>query len=214
MFTPWQFPWPCSFAPPQSTRRRLVDERCLHPPTRFLKETRGVTDASPVPSGTPIDRAFRRGPDAFAPSRCPGPTGRDGRPAEGILGHLDAFYALAALSLGDPDRAQHVVTRRSRLWRALADHVHRANEGRHPLSVAGPAPFREGALSTHEREAIALFLGGWREQEAARLLSVSVNKLGRNLRAGLEALQAAMVTDRRSGCALAAVRDDERFPGR
>ena len=199
MLTPSQFPRPCSFAPPQPTRRRLVDERCLHLPTRFLKETRSVTDASPVPSGTPIDRACRRGPDALAPSRCPGPTGRDGPPAEGILSHLDAPYALAYLSSGDPDRAQHVVisaftdvcqdptdtpTRRSRLWRALADHVHRANEGRHPLSVAGPAPFREGALSTHEREAIALLVGGRREQETARLLSVSVNKLCRYLRPG------------------------------
>jgi hypothetical protein len=89
-----------SFAKRGSTCCRL-EARRLHPPSRLLKRMPGVPDASLAPSA-PIARACRWRPDAVAPIRCPAPRGRCSRPAEGILDHLDALYALAYLNSGDP----------------------------------------------------------------------------------------------------------------
>ena len=218
----WQFWRLRSFAERGSTCCRL-EARRLHSPSRLLNWTPGVPDDS-LARSAPIARACRWRPDAVEPIRCPAPRGRCSRPAEGILDHLDALYALAYLNSGDPEGAQQAVisafinvrqdpklthTCPPRLWRALAGHVHRTDEGRQALSAAEPGPFRAGALSPHEQEAIALLLGGRREREAARLLGISVNMFRRYVRAGLEAVHATMATELRSRHALATVREHE-----
>lgn len=123
----------------------------------------------------------------------------------GVLGHLDALYALAYLGSGDPDAAEEAVigafdgvctgsfaaTRcRLRLWRLLADHVHLMRRTAGAVAAAPPAPFREGTLTDIEREAIALLLVGRREREAARLLGVSLHSFRRHARVGLETVHA------------------------
>ncbi len=218
----WQFWRLRSLAKRGSTCCRLDAPR-LHPPSLLLNSTPRVPDASRAPSTT-IARACRWRPDAVAPIRPPAPRGRCSRPTEGILDHLDALYALAYLNSGDPEGAQQAVisafidvcqdpnlthTCRPRLWRALAGHVHRANEGRQALSAAEPGPFRAGALSPHQQEAIALLLGGRHEREAARLLGISVNMFRRYVRAGLEAVHATTAAELRSRHALAAAREHQ-----
>lgn len=203
----WQFWRLRSFAKRGSTCSRLGARR-LNLPSRLRNWTSGAPDPSLAPS-TPIARACRWRADAVAPIRCRAPRGRCSRPAEGIFGHLDALYALAYLKSGDPEGAQQAVisafidvcrdpkfthTCRPRLWRALAAHVHRTGQRRQALPAAEPGPFRAGALSPHEQEAIALVLGGRREREAARLLGISVIMFRRYVRAGLEAVHATMAT--------------------
>jgi hypothetical protein len=138
-----------------------------------------------------------------------GHSGEGGRPPDGILGHLDAVYALAYLSSGDGDDAEQVVVDAfvalfsestgkfvcgSCAWRALADHVRLADEQRCLSSAAVRAPFKEGALSQNQSEAIALVLGGRGSPEAAVLLGVSLIVFERDLRSGLEVLHPVMRT--------------------
>jgi len=129
------------------------------------------------------------------------------------------------LSSGDANGAQQAVIDayrdrtakpacRSSVWRTLAAHVHLASDGRGVSPAVGSAPFRDGALSPCQREAIALRLGGWRDREAARLLGISLGKLRRELRFGLEALYPRILTDTDRGYPPVVVRDDQRFPRR
>ena len=230
MSVPWQFPPPGSFAEPRLDHRRFVDRRCPQLSTGRIRTTCAVADAASIRFRIPVDRARApaqvpgcgKGPVTLSAGSQPAPAGR-------ILGHLDALYALAYFSSGDPESAQQAVIDaftgvctdpsaksacRSRLWRTLADHVHLASDGRGASPAVGPAPFRDGALSQCQREAIALRLGGRRAGEAARLLGVSQGKLRREFRVGLEALYAGMVTDPARGYAPVVVRDNQRSPKR
>lgn len=225
MFPSSQCPRLRSLAQPGSPQNQIPLDRHQGRPIHGVEKHEAccTVDASSFPSGIPIDRCCRRRPDAPAGSRLPAPQGHGARPGEGILGHLDALYALAYLSSADAEGAQAAVITafidvcgelkdtpkcRSRQWRRLADKVSRASEGLHPSSAGGP--FCEAALSSLEREAIALVLGGTREREAARLLSVSVNKLHRYLHAGLKAVQITMVTDRHNRYPFAAIGEDDK----
>jgi hypothetical protein len=131
------------------------------------------------------------------------------RPPDGTLGHLDSVYALAYLSSGDGDDAEQFVIDAflalcgestgkfvcdSCAWRVLADHVRLASCERGISPSDGRAPFRDGALSQDQGEAIALVLGGRESLEAADLLGVSLLQFERHLSSGLEMLHEVMGT--------------------
>jgi len=149
--------------------------------------------------------------------RCPRPEAFAARRiANNRFPHLDALYALAYLSSGDPDGAQQKVidaftdlcrdpasrtTCRARLWRNLADHVHLANQELRDSPSNRPAPFRDNSLPAEQREALALRLGGRRDRESAQLLGVSLARFLRHVRAGLVSIQATRPsTVGRSSC--------------
>jgi hypothetical protein len=128
------------------------------------------------------------------------------RPADGVLIHLDALFALAFLQSGDPASARDAVAGafssicgiplathacQSVMWRTLADHVHNAASGCRGWSASGPVPFRESSHTKGQREAVALYLGGRRGRDAARLLGISVNEHRLLLHQGSVALRAA-----------------------
>jgi hypothetical protein len=148
------------------------------------------------------------GTDRRAGARRRSQIGREGHLAEGLLGNLDAVYALACLSLGDDHDAEQLVvdafialfenaTDRCACgpcaWRVLADHVHVRSEDRSGSPDAGTTPFRGGALSKNQREAVAFALVGREPRESARLLGVSLVELRQLLRSALKALRPVML---------------------
>jgi hypothetical protein len=161
----------------------------------------GPTESATIASGS-HQRSDRDGGLARR-----GHKGEGGGPPDGVLGHLDAIYALALLSSGDGDDAERVVVDAFRAlicssagktvgdssaWRMLGDYVRLAGEeaGLSPATLR--APFRQGALSQNQSEAIALVLGGRGAPEAAGMLGVSLLCFERELRSGLEMLHAVM----------------------
>jgi hypothetical protein len=230
-----------SHPPGSSVQSRLhhgpFAERCRHQPSCRVPTPCAMADLAPVRFHIPVDHATPpgqvpgrgKGRDTPSARRWPAPAGRHDPPAAGILGHLDALYALAYLSSGNANGAQQAVIDaftgvcgdptgrsacRSGLWRTLADHVHLASDGRGASPAVGPAPFRDGALSPCQREAIALRLGGRRDRDAARLLGISLGELRREIRIGLQALYPDILTDTDGGYPSVVVRDDQRFPRR
>lgn len=180
--------------------------------------------ARSAPSDTQCGRTCRRASSASTSAACPAPFGRDDRPVEGIVGYRDALYALAYSGSGDADTARQAVVDAftdacsdpattpgcpARLWRALADRVHLMGPSGEVESAADPAPFRQGALSPYEREAIALLLAGWRESEAAQLLGVSRSHFDQYVQGGLQAVQPFMVTGPPIENASGAIGDDD-----
>lgn len=235
MPAPWRFHRLRSSAQSRLDHRPFADCR-PHPHRGHLPLP--CTMAAPVRFRIPVDHATPpgqvpgcgKGRDTPSARGSPAPADRHAPPANGILGHLDALYALAYLSSGNANGAQQAVidtftgacrdptakpTCRSRLWRTLADHVHLACDEPGASPAAGPAPFRAAALSPWQREAIALRLGGRRDRDAARLLGISLGRLRRELRFGLEALSAGLLADTDRGYPPVGVRDDhQRFPRR
>lgn len=174
----------------------------------------GASDLSctSVDRSTPLLQVPRsdEGPGPARVRRRQTSAGRRHRLADGIGGHFDAVFALALLSLRDPDHAQQVVIDaftaasgehmddlacQSRLWRSLADSVHLAGEAPGGRSRGRPASFRDGGLPCHEREAIAVVLGGRSDRQAALLLDVSLGTFRRHLRTGLRAVHTVMLID-------------------
>lgn len=175
MPAPPRFRQPRSFAPRGHGPGRLAGRRCPHQPSGPSPRARPVAGAAPVFFRTPVDcptppaqvPRFEKRPETVAARGQAAPSCRGGRPSDGILGHIDAHYALAYLSSGDPDGAQQVVIdefaracrdpmarsgRRSRLGRTLADHARLANEGR-GASGAGLVPVRRAhSVRVSERQ--------------------------------------------------------------
>jgi len=208
MVKPRRCPRPSAFAAPRTDNSRFPAGRCP-----YQSRDRGPRQVSAAPCSCAIPRAPDPACDpqldTIAARNQPTPTHRGGRSTHAIVSHLDALYALAYLSSGDPDRAQQEVIDAftdlcrdppapiicpSRLWRSLADHVHLASRAREDSSFGGPGPFRDSALPAAQREALALRLGGRRDQEAAQLLGVSLARFLRHIRAGLVAIQATQGT--------------------
>lgn len=136
------------------------------------------------------------------------PRGHRGSSRGGVFGHLDALYALAFLSSGNAAGAQQSVIDSFRalcadrvasvacpsvLWRRLADHVHLTSEAEEPQPDGSWAPFRAAALPWHQREAIALLLGGRGQRDAARLLGVSIHGFRSYVHFGLKAVHASIL---------------------
>lgn len=191
-----------------------MPKRSEHPPRAFTAVI-GYRPTGPSlsPGVTPVEGGRRPGqrtagrprstPTLAIPAADEVRAGRRGGP-------LDALYALAFLSSGDPRAAQQAVidafsdlcghpattpTCQRRRWRFLADQMHLASESSRGPSGPGPAPFRDAELSPLQREAVALRLGGASHRQGARLVGVPVSTFGHQLRIGLQALAGVMSPD-------------------
>jgi hypothetical protein len=134
-----------------------------------------------------------------------GLTARTRRPIPSGSDCVDSLYALAYLTNGDPECAQRAVLYafsqvrqnptldnvcQQRRWVALADQVLLATQQPEAPPPSELAPFRNATLARHQREAIALHLGGQTDRQAARLLGGSLDGFYRSLRSGLTLLLA------------------------